>query len=158
MKWLCDLLFKPAVQTGEMAPGVPRPTYVLAGLICTEILKNPRESFKSDDWNRSTSKATRYKWSNTKRNAVIDIQVTYDKDYHTGAVTKVQDMMKSIKWEGRKIGDVFHEEDTHLILAAIKKASELKADFIKQEEETLKQQIACDLIEKFTLGKVHAES
>lgn len=159
MKWLCNLLFPETVtKPGEMAPGIPRPTYVLAGLICTEILKNPREAYQTKDWERSASKASTYKWTNSKRDAHISIQIVLNKDYPTDKITGVQSITKTIMWEGKRISDVFHEEDLLLITNAINKADELRVEFIKQEEEQLRQQIACDLIEKFTLGKVHEES
>lgn len=147
--WIKSLTEPPKPQPGEIAPGVPRPSYALAGLVAGKILANPllfkpaKITFPSPEERESGPRweQTVREWSDGRLKAVKIAKKFYaPSGYYTE------------RWEFFFDGKLYRfdpGEDLALIEKAwqqsLKTLNELKAN----EARAKKEQEACDIIQSF---------
>lgn len=130
----------------EMFPGVPRPSHVLAGMVAAKILANPLLLKRKNDYgpeNRTAhTKYTDYytETAYTWESGPVYVQLVHKVWSHSSCFTKKW----KVSFRGREYG---FGEDIEVIEEALFKAKEQAVEMRRNQQESERQQQACDLIE-----------
>jgi hypothetical protein len=157
MKWSWRKAFgriDPPLNYGDLAPGIVKPSYALAGMVAAHILKNADE-VTGDTLVLSNEEKNKYlPPSSLKRKASFkDAKITVNGEIHYHDYDYVGDnrhreYFNSCYVYFKENRYDFDADDKKLIVEAMKKASSLKEERRKAKELEKKQLEACDLIQE----------